>query len=93
VGRLLRLRAAARAGNQTTRQVEASGLSVGSLQFDLEQDHTMNDDIPSRVLAIEGRGRFKVSYFLKRANLAEQPRELIDRVSMSVQNLAQPPRN
>jgi hypothetical protein len=53
----------------------------------------MNDDIPSRVLAIEGRGRFKVSYFLKRANLAEQPRELIDRVSMSVQNLAQPPRN
>jgi len=32
-------------------------------QFDLEQDHKMNDDIPSRVLAIEARGRYEVSYF------------------------------
>jgi hypothetical protein len=30
-------------------------------QFDLEQDHKMNEDIPSRVLAIEARGRFEVS--------------------------------
>jgi hypothetical protein len=60
------LRAAARAGNQTTRQVEAGGVSVESpfrqhTQFDLEQDHKMNEDIPSRVLAIEARGRFEVS--------------------------------
>jgi hypothetical protein len=62
-------------------------------QVELEQDHTMNDDVPSRVLAIEGRGRFEVSYFLKRTNPAKQPRELTDRVSMSAPNLAQTPRN
>ena len=50
----------------------------------------MNDDIPSRVLAIEARGRFEVSYFaLKRASPAEQPRELIDRTSMSAPSSAQ----
>ena len=32
----------------------------------------MNDDIPSRVLAIEARGRYEVSYFaLKRASPAD----------------------
>ena len=46
-GGLLRLRAAARAGNQTTWQVKAGGVSVESpfrqhTQFDLEQDHKMN---------------------------------------------------
>ena len=47
----------------------------------------MNEDIPSRVLAIEARGRYEVSYFaLKRASPAEQPRELIDRISMSSSN-------
>jgi hypothetical protein len=57
----------------------------------LEQDHKMNE--PSRVLAIEARG-FEVSYFaLKRASPAEQPRELIDRISMSAPSLAQPPRD
>ena len=55
--RLLRLRAAARAGNQTTRQVEAGGVSVESpfrqhAQFDLEQDHKMNDAHINRALAI-----------------------------------------
>jgi hypothetical protein len=50
----------------------------------------MNDDIPSRVLPIEGRGRYEDSYFaLKRAS----PRELIDRISMSAPSSAQPPRN
>ena len=54
----------------------------------------MNDEIPTRVLAIEARGRFEVSYFaLKRASQAKQPRELIDRTSMSAPRLAQPPRN
>ena len=60
-------------------------------QVDLKQDHKMNDDIPSRVLAIEARGRFEVSYFaLKRASPAEQARELIDRISMSAPSSAQP---
>ena len=63
-------------------------------QFDLEQDHKMNDDIPSQVLAIEARGRYQDSYFaLKRASPAAQPRELIDRISMSAPSSAQPPRN
>ena len=53
-------------GHQTTRQVEADGVRVESpfrrhTQFDLEQDHKMNEDIPSRILAIEARGRFEVS--------------------------------
>ena len=53
LGRLLRLRAAARAGNQTTRQVEAGGVSVESpfrqhTPVDLEQDHKMSDDILNR---------------------------------------------
>jgi hypothetical protein len=53
-------------------------------QFDLEQDHKMNDDITSRVLAIEAPGRYEVSSFArKRASPAEQPRELIDRIPMS----------
>jgi hypothetical protein len=34
----------------------------------------MNDDIPSRVLAIEARGRYEVSYFaLKRAQNGTRP--------------------
>jgi hypothetical protein len=37
------------------------------------------------------RGHYEVSYFaLKRASPAEQPRELIDRISMSPPSSAQP---
>ena len=51
----------------------------------------MNDDIASRVLAIEARGRYEVSSFArKRASPTEQPRELIDRIPMSGAKLGIP---
>ena len=50
-------------------------------QFDLEQDHKMNDHIPGH----------EDSYFaLKRASPADHPRELIDRISMSAPSSTQP---
>src|ERR1700730_4790611 len=47
--------------------------------------------MPYQIVYWRARGRYEVSYFaLKRASPAEQPRELIDRISMSAPSSAQP---
>jgi hypothetical protein len=80
LGGLLRLRAAARAGNQTTRQVEACGVSVEfssahAIRFGAgPQDEY---DIP------KGTGEPVATTRPQAREPAEQPRELIDRTSMS----------
>jgi len=67
LGRLLRLRAAARAGYQTTRQIEAAGVSVSVVSTRSSiWSRTTTMMTPSRVLAIEARGRYEVSYFARR---------------------------
>ena len=49
---------------------------------------------PAEAVRQAARGRYEVSYFaLKRASPTEQPRELIDRISMSAPSSAQPPIN